>query len=204
MVGGDIIGSGVVIGTGKIKMTGNDKNITGNPSLNNIEITTGASVSGSSGCSAIISGTLTMSGGNIAIGSGNTLLMKNNSTIIRNSGDININSGTMAIGQAGSDIMNLFINNSLVSSNELPGSTTGKVDLTIANGVTYTLKSNNKTVRNLTVSGGGLATDPADVSNTYSLASTDNVTVLGNFSLSTPLIVQGVFKFGNVFNNLAR
>ena len=200
LVGGDIIGSGVVIGTGKIKMTGNDKNITGNPSLNNIEITTGASVSGSSGCSAIISGTLTMSGGNIAIGSGNTLLMKNNSTIIRNSGDININSGTMAIGQAGSDIMNLFINNSLVSSNELPGSTTGKVDLTIANGVTYTLKSNNKTVRNLTVSGGGLATDPADVSNTYSLASTDNVTVLGNFSLSTPLIVQGVFKFGNVSN----
>jgi len=197
-VGGDIIGSGTVIGSAKIKMTGINKNITSNPSLNNIEIATGASVSGSSGCSATISGTLTMSGGNIAIGSGNTLLMKNNSTIIRNSGDINLNSGTMAIGQSSSDVMNLFINNSLVSSNELPGSTTGKVDLTLANGVTYTLKSNNKTVRNLTVSDGGLATDPADVSNIYNLASTDNVTVLGNFSLSTPLIVQGAFKFGNV------
>jgi hypothetical protein len=197
-VGGDIIGSGTVIGTGKIKMTGNDKNITGNSSLNNIEIATGASVSGSSGCSAIISGTLTMSGGNIAIGSGNTLLMKNNSTIIRNSGDINNNSGTMAIGQVGSDLMNLFINSSLTSSNELPGSTTGKVDLTIADGVTYTLKSNNKTVRNLTVNSGGLATDPFDFSDVYNLASTDNVTVLGNFSLSADLIVQGAFKFGNV------
>ena len=198
-VGGDIVGSGVAIGAGKIKMTGANKNITGNPSLNNLEITSGASVSGSSGCSAIISGTLTMSGDNIAIGSGNTLLMKNNSTIIRNSGDININSGTMAIGQASSDIMNLFINNSLLSSNELPGSTTGKVDLTIASGVMYTLKSNNKTVRNLTVSDGGLATDPNDAT-IYNLASTDNVTVLGNFSLSSPLIAQGAFKFGNVSN----
>ncbi len=198
LVGGDIIGSGIVIGAGKIKMTGANKNITGNPSLNNLEVASGASISGASGCSAIISGTLTMSGGNIAIGSGNTLLMKNNSTIIRNSGDINNNSGTMAIGQAGSDLMNLFINSSLTSSNELPGSTTGKVDLTIADGVTYTLKSNNKTVRNLTVNSGELATDPFDFSNTYNLASTDNVTVLGNFSLSATLIVQGTFKFGNV------
>lgn len=198
LVGGDIIGSGIAIGTGKIKMTGANKNITGNPSLNNLEVASGASISGASGCSATISGTLTMSGGNIAIGIGNTLLMKNNSTIIRNSGDINNNSGTMAIGQVGSDIMNLFINNSLTSSNELPGSTTGKVDLTIADGVTYTLKSNNKTVRNLTVNSGGLATDPFDFSDVYNLSSTDNVTVLGNFSLSAALIVQGAFKFGNV------
>jgi hypothetical protein len=198
LVGGDINGAGIVNGTGKIKMTGNNKNIIGNPSLINLEVASGAAINGSTGCSVNISGTLTMNGGDIVIRNGNTLLMKNNSTIIRNSGDINTNTGTMTIGEASNNIMNLFINSSLTSSNELPGSTTGKVDLTIANGVTYTLKSNNKTVRNLTLSDGGLATNSLEAPLVYSLASTDNVTVLGNFSLASPLIAQGAFKFGNV------
>jgi hypothetical protein len=198
LVGGDINGAGIVSGTGKIKMTGNNKNIIGNSSLINLEVASGAAINGSTGCSVNISGTLTMNGGDISIRNGNTLLMKNDSTIIRNSGDINTNTGTMAIGESTSHIMNLFINNSLLSSNELPGSTTGKVDLTIANGVTYTLKSNNKTVRNLTLNDGGLATNSLELPTVYTLAATDTVRVLGDFSLASPLIAQGAFKFGNV------
>jgi hypothetical protein len=93
LVIGDIKGSGTVIGSGKIKMTGINKNITLNPSLNNIEVGSGASIGN---CSANISGTLAMSGGDISIGLGNTLLMKNGSTINRNSGKIDLNSGTMS------------------------------------------------------------------------------------------------------------
>ena len=197
-VDGNIQGSGTHIGLGRLKMTGSAKSIIGGTLINNIEIAPGASISSTSpalGCSAFISGLLTMNGGNLGIGSGNTLTMKNGSSIYRTTGNLNLNTGTMAMGESATDTIAVTINGNLQSSNELPGSPVGKIDLTINDGFTYTLKSNNKTVRNLYLNSGQLETDPADLPLIYGITSTGTTTILGDYLLNAGLNIKNVLKF---------
>jgi hypothetical protein len=98
---GSIIGAGIHTGTGRLSMFGSSKSIIGGTKINNIEITPSASISATApavGCSAFISGALTMNGGNLGIGLGNTLTMKNGSSIYRTTGNLNLNGGTMVMG----------------------------------------------------------------------------------------------------------
>ncbi len=194
---GLIYGAGIHTGNGRIKMTGSAKSILGRPSLTNIEVATNASIT--SGCSAIINGTLYMNGNNVTVDAGNTLTFSNNSTIIRTSGNLNLNTGSVQMGTTTTDVVNVFINGNLESTNELPGTTTGKIDLTINAGYSYTLKSNHKTVRNLFLNEGGhLATLFDTVARTsYNLTVNNIASVLGNFYLdSTTYNYLGSFKIG--------
>lgn len=200
---GSIIGSGLHTGSGKISMVGSAKSIVGGTRINNIEITSGASISTTApalGCSAFISGLLNMNGGNLGIGLGNTLTMKNGSSIYRTTGNLNLNSGTMVMGEAASDTISVTINGDLLSSNELPGSPVGKIDLTINDGFTYTLRSNNKTVRNLYLNSGQLLSDPADLPLIYGITSTGTATLAGDYYLNAGLNIKGIFKFDDNAN----
>lgn len=190
-VNGNISGAGSIITTGRFKKGGTAKNILGNYTFNELEILTGASLDS---CNAEISGTLYMNGSYVAVGSGNTLTFNDNSSIIRTSGDLNLNSGTVVMGNTSSGVIDVTINGNLTSSNELPASHLADIDLTINSGNAYTLKSNNKTVRNLTISNGSLNTDPADPTD-YSLTSIGTVEMSGNFTLNTELGIKGALSF---------
>ena len=205
-------------GNGEIKFIGAGKFISGYPSLSNIEIAPGASLN--AGCAASISGTLLMNGGNISIGNGNILNFKNNATIIRTTGNLNLDTGTVVMGVVPSDLVNVYINGNLLSTNELPGSHIANIDLTINNGFSYTIKSNNKNVRNLNVNNGRLlCLFDTLTRNPYNLTVSDLVNVNGDFYLDSTqydfpgntfgpfkvgpsLIVNsnGKLKFGNVNN----
>ena len=199
-VAGNIQGPGThsSVGIGKIVMTGSGTSIIGGANLYNIEISSTASISSTSpafGCSAFIFGKLTMNGGNIGIGLGNTLTMKNGSSIYRTSGNLNLNTGTIAIGESATDTISVTINGDLSSSNELPGTSVGKIDLTINDGFNYTLRSNNKTVRNLYLNSGQLLSDPADLPLIYGITSTGTATLAGDYFLNAGLNIRGILKF---------
>lgn len=196
----NIQGSGthISVGLGQILMTGSGTSIIGGANLYNIEISSTASISSTFpalGCAAFISGKLTMNGGNLGIGLGNTLTMKNGSSIYRTSGNLNLNGGTMAMGESATDTISVTINADLLSSNELPGSPVGKIDLTINDGFTYTLKSNNKTVRNLYLYSGQLSSDPTDLPLIYGITSTGTATLAGDYFLNAGLNIRSILKF---------
>jgi hypothetical protein len=220
---GSIIGSGNHTGTGKIQMAGTVRKIIGRPTLQNIEIASSATVTG--GFDVIITGTLFMNGGNISIGtqngSPNTATFTNNATIIRTSGNFNTVGGVVQMGTSSADLINVFINgNNLQSTNELPTSHVGNIDLTINNGYTYILKINNKYVRNLNLSDGHLTSLFDTLTRTgYSLTVNNITTVSGDFYLDSTtydytgnpngpfavgasLIIggSGKLQFGNVDN----
>ena len=192
------INSAIHTGSGRIKMTGSGKSILGNPSLMNIEIGS-PSASVTDGFSAFINGTLFMNGGNVSVNSGNTLYFRNNSSIIRTSGELNsFGSGNVFMGIASTDVVNVFINENLQSTGELPGSHVGKIDLTINDGFSYTLKSSSKLVRNLNVSGGHLITLFDTLTKApYNLTVTNQATISGDFYIdSTTYNYLGTFKVG--------
>jgi hypothetical protein len=209
---GIISGSGRHTGIGRIKMTGVDKSILGNPSLTNIEIGSAGSIT--SGFTATINGTLFMNGGAVNVNSGNTLLFSNNTSIVRSSG-IMTNNGSLLFGSLATHVVNVILNGNLRTSAELPTlSSPGKIDLTINTGFTDTLNNNNKTVRNLFLNNGSLRS-LFDSTNRlpYSLTVTDTCLVSGNFSIDSSLYtyagfgnfyvspmvnIIGTVKFGNV------
>lgn len=209
---GIISGSGRHTGIGRIKMTGVDKSILGNPSLTNIEIGSAGSIT--SGFTATINGTLFMNGGAVNVNSGNTLLFSNNTSIVRSSG-IMTNNGSLLFGSLATDVVNVILNGNLRTSAELPTlSSPGKIDLTINTGFTDTLNNNNKTVRNLFLNNGSLRS-LFDSTNRlpYSFTVTDTCLVSGNFSIDSsfytyagfgnfyvsPMVnIIGTVKFGNV------
>jgi len=216
-----ISGAGIHSGNGRIKMTSANAGFTGNPLLNNIEISASPLASIPTKCNATINGTLYMNGNDINVISGNTLLFKNKSTIERTSGVLSTSgSGSILMGAVSTDVVNVKIKSNLQSSGELPGTVApGKIDLIIndasnATPVAYTIKSNNKTVRNLFLYKGSLRSLYDTATRTsYSLTVTDTCTTLDNFSVDSaryalvvndsfyvaPMLnIIGTFKFGNV------
>ena len=210
---GVIYGSGTHTGLGRIKMTGNNTSILGNPSLMNIEIGAPAA-SVTTGFTATINGTLFMNGGAVNVNAGNTLLMKNNTSIVRASG-VMTNYGSLLFGASASDVVNVVYNGNLRTTGELPSiASPGKIDLTINNGFTDTLNNNNKSVRNLFLNNGSLRSLFDSTSRLpFNLTVTDTCFVLGNFNIDSssysyagfnnffvaPMLnILGTFKFGNV------
>jgi hypothetical protein len=101
----------------------------------------------------------------------------------------------MVMGEAASDTITVTINGDLLSSNELPGGPVGKIDLIITDGFSYTLRSNNKTVRNLNLYSGQLLSDPADFPLIYGITSTGTTTLAGNYTLNAGLNIKSILKF---------
>ena len=203
-------------GSGEIKVTGSGRSVTLYPTLANIEIANSASIS--TKCAATITGNLLMNGGNLTVGNGNLLTFKNNSTIYRTTGNLNLDTGTVVMGSVSTDLVKVFINGNLQSTNELPGSHIANIDLTINDGFSYTLKSNSKSIRNLNVSNGHLlclfdsltrnpynltVSDLATISGDFYLDSTQydfSGNTFGPFKVAPSLIINssGKLKFGNV------
>jgi hypothetical protein len=200
---GIINGSGTHTGLGRIKMTGNNTSILGNPSLMNIEIGAPAA-SITSGFTATMNGSLFMNGGAASISAGDTLLFKNNSSIVRASGIMSNNGGNILFGSSASDVVNVVMNGNLRTTGELPAlASPGKIDLTINNGFTDTLNDNNKTIRNLFLNTNTKLRSLFDTTSrtSYSLTVTDTCNLLGSSSIeSATYTYSGSFTISPMIN----
>ena len=78
----------------------------------------------------------------------NILTFANGSSIIRTLGAMNLSGGTYAFGTAATDVIDITIAGTSISSSELTNTPTGKVNLTINSGVTYNIE-NSRTVNNI-------------------------------------------------------
>ena len=151
-------------------------------------------------------GSFTLSGGSFSTtASGNSITFSNNSIINRNntSGQFNIGTGTYTFGSSTTDVIYININASVTSSAELPTSSSlGKMALTIANSVTYTI-SGNKTnsVKNIDFKTNGII--DGTVANNYGVFVFGDITGTGSYTNGTVTLSTGSANVSGVsFNNL--